>query len=191
MKTAIIVHGMPPREEYFDPHVPSPSNHHWLPWIQRQLILNGVLAQTPEMPEPFAPDYAKWASVFEQFTVGEETSLIGHSCGAGFLLRWLSEHRLEVNKVALVAPWIDPYHDRAPAMFGGLRIDPTMAARTRGMQLFVSSDDGQEVLDTAAHLVATIEGIKTQGFDNRGHFIIGSMKTLQFPELLEFLLTPS
>ncbi len=191
MKTAIIVHGKPPREEYFDPQVPSPSNHHWLPWIQRQLILNGVLAQTPEMPEPFAPDYAKWSSVFEQFSIGEKTSLIGHSCGAGFLLRWLSEHRVKVNKVALVAPWIDPCHNRAPAMFDGLCIHPDVAARARGVQLFVSSDDGQEVLDTTAHLAATIEGLETRWFDDRGHFIIGSMKIAEFPELLDFLLTPS
>ncbi len=59
MKTAIIVHGMPPKEEYFNSAYPSQSNKHWIPWIQKQLILNGILAQTPEMPEPYDPDYTK------------------------------------------------------------------------------------------------------------------------------------
>lgn len=50
MKTAIIIHGMPSKEEYFSSENPSSSNKHWFPWIQKQLILKGVLAQTPEMP---------------------------------------------------------------------------------------------------------------------------------------------
>lgn len=86
MKTAIIIHGMPPKEEYFNAEYPSSSNKHWIPWIQKQLILNGILAQTPEMPEPYDPDYTKWYSVFEQFTIDGDTQLIGHSCGGGFLL---------------------------------------------------------------------------------------------------------
>jgi len=45
MKTAIIIHGMPSKEEYFSPKTKSQSNGHWLPWIQKQLILNGILAR--------------------------------------------------------------------------------------------------------------------------------------------------
>ena len=101
MRTAIILHGMPSKEEYFDPDNESPSNQHWLPWIQRQLILNGVLAQVIELPEPYIPKYGKWASVFEQFKVYAETDLIVHSCGAGFLVRWLSEHKIKVGKVSV------------------------------------------------------------------------------------------
>ncbi|HSE56651.1 MAG TPA: hypothetical protein VLB02_01025, partial [Candidatus Paceibacterota bacterium] len=89
MKTALIVHGMPSKEEYFDREGKSPSNSHWFPWIQQQLLINGFLAQTPEMPEPYLPVYEKWCSVFEQFSIDEHATLIGHSCGAGFLLRWL------------------------------------------------------------------------------------------------------
>jgi hypothetical protein len=33
---AIIVHGCPDREEYYDPAAPSASNHHWLPWLANQ-----------------------------------------------------------------------------------------------------------------------------------------------------------
>lgn len=107
MKTAIILHGMPDKEDYFEPTADAESNCHWLPWLQRQLIVKNILAQTPEMPEPYSPNYEKWCSVFNQFTVSEETNLIGHSCGGGFLLRWLSENKQKVGKVALVAPWID------------------------------------------------------------------------------------
>jgi uncharacterized protein len=188
MQTAIILHGKPPKEEYFDPQSPSPSNAHWLPWLQRRLLLNGVLAQTPELPDPYEPDYRRWSAVFERFPLDAETMLVGHSCGAGFLVRWLGEHRVQVGKVALVAAWIDPNRNRAPAMFDGLQIDAKLAARTRGVRLFVSDDDGPEILATAALLESAIEGIQLSRFSDRGHFTLGAMKTEAFPELLDFLI---
>jgi predicted alpha/beta hydrolase family esterase len=90
MKKAIIIHGMPSKEEYYDVNRPASSNCHWLPWIQKKLLLKNVLAQTPEMPEPYNPVYENWRKVFEQLSPDEETILIGHSCGGGFIVRWLS-----------------------------------------------------------------------------------------------------
>jgi uncharacterized protein len=188
MKTAIILHGKPPNEEYLDPESPSPSNAHWLPWLQRRLLLGGVLAQTPEMPKPYDPDYRQWSALFERFPIDADTQLVGHSCGAGFLVRWLSDHRIAVGKVALVAAWIDPNRNRAPAMFADLRMDAKLAARTRGLRLFISDDDSQEVLATAAELESTIEGIELSRFNDRGHFTSHSMETNAFPELLNFLI---
>ncbi len=188
MKTAIILHGKPSKEEYLDPKKPSPSNAHWLPWLQRQLLLRGILAQTPELPEPYEPDYKTWSAVFEQFPVDADTMLIGHSCGAGFLVRWLSEHRIPVGKVALVAPWIDPHRNRARAMFEGLHIDAGLLARTRGVRIFISSDDGEEMRTTVAQLQSAINGIDVQRFSNRGHFTSAQMRTEAFPELRDFLI---
>ena len=188
MKTAIILHGKPSKEEYLDPKSPSPSNAHWLPWLQRQLLLNGILAQTPELPEPYEPDYKKWSAVFQEFPIDADTMLVGHSCGAGFLIRWLSERGVRVGKVALVAPWLDPNHSRARAMFDGLHVDADLAARTRGVRLFISSDDSEEVLTTAALLDSTIKGIQLRQFSDRGQFTSGDLKTEEFPELRDFLI---
>jgi hypothetical protein len=94
---------------------------------------------------------------------------------------------MQVGKVALVAPWIDPNHNRAQAMFDGLGIDPDVAARTGGVRLFISSDDGEEVLVAAALLEATIKGIHLERFSDRGHFTSGDMKTEEFLELRDFL----
>jgi len=99
MKSAIIVHGMPSKEEYFKVDRPSQSNSHWLPWLQHQLIINGFLAQTPEMPEPYKPNYEKWRSLFERFEIREDTFLVGHSCGGGFLVRYLSENNIQSGKL--------------------------------------------------------------------------------------------
>ena len=81
MKNAIIIHGMPSKEEYFEVGRSSSSNNQWLPWLQAKLVKQNILAQTPEMPEPYNPKYEEWKKVFEQFDVNEETILVGHSCG--------------------------------------------------------------------------------------------------------------
>ena len=189
MKTAIILHGMPTKEHYFSLEGgPGQYNKHWLPWIQRQLILNGILAQTPELPEPYEPDYEKWRSVFEQFKIDENTSLIGHSCGGGFLVRWLSENKVKVKKVALVAPWINPASSRTTPGFFDFQVDGGFAERTGGICLFISSDDGEEELDTVKMLKERVRGLEVKEFTDKGHFTYHDMRTEVFPELKDFLL---
>lgn len=188
MKTAIILHGMPSKEEYFNSDSPSQSNKHWLPWIQRQLILSGVLAQTPELPEPYEPVYEKWCSVFEQFTIDQETVLIGHSCGAGFLVRWLSENKTKVGKVILVAPFLDPDHDEVKSDFFNFIIDKTLIDRTKGLHILFSKDDEQEILTSVEILRSAFPGANFHALTGRGHFTFSDMKTVEFPELKAVIL---
>lgn len=188
MKTAIILHGMPSKEEYFDAGVPSSSNQHFLPWIQRRLILRGALAQAIELPEPYAPVYEKWKGVFEQFTVNENTMLIGHSCGAWFLVRWLSEEKRSVGKVALVAPFLDPDGDEVASDFFHFELDEKIMERVEDMVIFNSTDDDKEIQDSVSIITSRIPGINVVELENRGHFTYGGMKTDKFPELESFLL---
>lgn len=187
MKTAVIVHGKPNREEYFEQQSPSPSNHHWIPWLQKQLLIRDYIAQTPEMPKPWAPHYPAWKKEFERFEISEKTILVGHSCGAGFLVRWLSEHnKVRVGRVILVAPWLDPNRNQTKGFFD-FTVDPQMAARTDGLAIFNSDNDGDEVQESAMLLHNTIENHYYKEFHNYGHFCMEDMGTDQFPELLELL----
>lgn len=189
MKTAIIIHGMPSKAEYLSLKNPSQSNRHWMPWLQKQLVIRGVLAQTPEMPEPYRPVYKKYCSVFERFKIDKDTMLVGHSLGAGFLVRWLSEHKVKVGKVALVAPWLDPYGGLTTGMLD-FRLDENLAKRTQGITIFTSSDDDPDVLQSASYLKKSLKGrnVKVRKFTNRGHFTLGDMGTEKFPELRDELL---
>jgi hypothetical protein len=188
MKTAIILHGMPSKEEYFNEESPAQSNKHWLPWIQKQLILKGILAQTIELPEPYEPIYKKWSSVFEQFNIDEDTILIGHSCGAGFLIRWLSENKIKVGKVALIAPFLDPNHNEVKSDFFSFEIDKTLASRTNGLAIFYSTDDNEEILTSVNQIKNFIPKSQIKEFADRGHFTFGDMKTDRFPELIKWLV---
>lgn len=180
---------MPSKEEYLNPNDgPAQYNRHWLPWLQKQLILNGILAQVPELPEPYEPDYEKWRSLFEQFPIDENTILVGHSCGGGFLVRWLCENNVKVGKVALVAPWINPNSKLPKPGFFDFQIDKNLKEKTADLCIFISLDDDKEELDTAEMLKEKIAGLKVKKFTDKGHFTYSDMGTEVFPELKDYLL---
>lgn len=190
MKTAILVHGMPTEKEYFEPTAKAQSNTHWFPWLQHQLLINEIFTQTPEMPAPYTPRYEAWKKVFEQFPINEHTILVGHSCGAGFLVRWLSENKVTVGKVFLVAPWIGPDHEEWHDVGGffDFELDPTLVGRTAGVTVFISQDDEEPMLKTVEVLKDGLAGAEIVHFENKGHFTESEMGTDEFPELLEKIL---
>lgn len=184
MKTAIIIHGMPDKEDYYNPAGDSESNCHWLPWIQKQLLLKDIVAQTPEMPVPYNPEYNSWKKVFEGFEINEDTILIGHSCGGGFLVRYLSENNIKVGKVILVAPWMDVEKTLDTGMFD-FTINSEIVSNTKGVTIFESTNDNFRIKENIGKMKSEIAGIKTVEFKDYGHFTHKRMKTREFPELLE------
>ena len=190
MNRAIIVHGMMSKEKYFDVTMEdSSSNSNWLPWLQHQLCARDILAQTPEMPRPFAPDYNAWKNEFEMLMPDENTLLVGHSCGGGFLIRWLSENpQKTVEKVVLVAPWLDIEKDYVP-MFG-FSLQPDIAGQSKkGIDVLYSTDDGPVLQSTLEYLRQTVKDLRYHEFINYGHFRLKEMKTREFPELLQICLS--
>lgn len=188
MRNAVLVHGKPGREEYYDPVQPSASNAHWFPWVQNQLLVRDIPAATPEMPFAFCPDYTIWRREFERFDIGNDTGLVGHSCGGGFLVRWLSEHPdVTVGRVVLVAPWLDPDR-RETTDFFAFSLDECLAERTAGLVLFASDDDSADVARSVTVLREALPGLTYREFAGRGHFCRGDLGTDAFPELLETLL---
>lgn len=183
MRRAVIVHGMPSEEEYLDPNQDSPSNAHWLPWLQSQLCSHGVLAQTPEMPLPYRPDLIKWRKEFAGLSVGPETVLVGHSFGAGFLLSWLSQSEITVRKLVLVAPWLDMKGDYKNLF--QFEIDFSLVRKAeKGIEVVYSNDDEASIQNTVNLLKDQLPAARYHEFHDYGHFCLGDMRTRQFPELL-------
>jgi predicted alpha/beta hydrolase family esterase len=188
---AVIVHGKPGREEYYNCDIPSASNHHWLPWLAKQLLVRDIPAYTPEMPHAYAPDFPVWCREFERYEVNAGTLLVGHSCGAGFLVRWLSEHpEVRVNRVVLVAPWMDPNGDRATGFFD-FALDPGLVARTAGLTIVNSDDDGDQIQRTVRILRDALPGAGYRELHGLGHFRVEDLGGVAFPELLALLTEPS
>jgi len=189
MKNAIIVHGTCDKEEYYDGTQPSLSNNHWQPWLQKQLLIRDIHAVTPEMPFAFKPDYEIWKKEVERFEIGPETMLVGHSTGGGFWLRYLSEHPdLQVGKVMLVAPWLDP-NDTKKTTFFQFEFDPDLVSRTKGLTIFNSTNDHEGIQWSVQMICSILKDWEFRSFDNYGHFCLEDMHTSAFPELLEGLIT--
>lgn len=186
MKNAILIHGTCDSEEYFNDEYPSLSNSHWFPWLQKQLLIKGVYAQTPEMPDAFMPDYNKWKKEFERFDVNENTVLVGHSCGGGFLLRWLTENKVKIDKLILVAPWLDPNRSKTTDYFD-FEIDQNLNSRVNKIHIFVSENDDGDVLRSVEMIEKSLLGAELHKYKDMGHFTFGAMKTVEFPDLLALM----
>ncbi len=183
MKNAIIVHGMPDKDEYYAVEFPSASNSHWLPWLQKQLIIHDIKADTPEMPHAYEPEYEVWKQEFERFDVAPETILVGHSCGAGFLVRWLSESpHTKVSKVVLVAPWLNTEKERDITFFDFV-LDEALVQRIP-ITIFESTNDDYYVQQSVAVLRKKLPTATIVTFKDHGHFCKSDLGTDAFPELL-------
>lgn len=190
MKNAILVHGWPGKREYYDQHYPTASNSHWFPWLTKQLMVRDIYTVAVEMPESFYPKYEVWKHEFERFDIDAQTILVGHSCGAGFLVRWLSENNVKVGKVVLVAPWIgdDPGDEPFDKTFFDFQIDPDIAKKTETLTIIHSTNDSGGVQKSVKTLVEKLQNIRYIELENRGHFTYKSLEGEEFPELLEELL---
>ncbi len=188
MKNAILVPGRPDKEEYYDPKYPTNSNNHWFPWLSKQLQIKNIFAVAIEPPMPWQPRYDIWKREFEKFDITPETVLIGHSCGGGFLVRWLSENKdKKVGRVILVAPWLNPENNPASdtADFFEFEIDHELVERTAGVVIF-NSDNDQKTIHTSVRIIReAVKNVDYREFHNYGHFCLSDMHTEKFPELAE------
>ncbi len=185
--TAILIHGTPDKDEYFDPQYPSPSNSHWFPWLQKELLIKGYETQTPEMPVAYRPDYGLWSAEFEKQEIGERSLLVGHSCGGGFLVRWLSEHKRVIARVVLVAPWMDPGRTHCAPGFFDFTIDPELGSRC-DLHVVYSDNDSEEVNYSVGEILRVIPKCKKHLMPGRGHFCTSDLGSEKFLELSNILV---
>lgn len=146
------------------------------------------MAATPEVPLAYDPVWELWLKEVERYDIYSETTLVGHSNGGGFWIRYLSENPdLQVGKVVLVAPWLDPDKDETRGFFD-FEVDPNLAARCKSITIFNADNDMGNVQKSVAILREQVKDIEYREFHGYGHFTENSMKSREFPELLEALL---
>lgn len=188
-RNAIIVHGKPSKEKYYNPSYPGPSRANWLPWVGKQLQKVGYdEVATPEIPTPYEPSYNKWIEVFRSHLIDKDTLVIGHSFGAAALVEYMNRYRdVEVGRFIAVAPWFDPQHRYPDA--GPPVIDPDLELRiAEGMDVFYSSADSAEVLASVEALRVALPKAGQHNIPEYGHFMLGnSMQSVEFPELIELM----
>jgi leucyl-tRNA synthetase len=168
---------------------PPQNERNMIPWIKEKLEAKGFVVENPLMPENWAPKYEDWKKEFEKISVNENSTLIGHSAGGGFLVRWLGETKKKIKKLILVAPAI--IHEKGNVPFSDLlkfKIDKNILENIKQISLFESSDDGDGLLE-AGKIYSRELGIKPIVLDNRGHFCQKTAdEKLEFPELLDEII---
>ncbi len=183
----VIVHGANDSEESaFEGG--RENTRHWFPWLRAQLKKKGIKYSNELYPRDWNPDYNEWKKIFEKNRIDENTVLIGHSLGCGFILRWLSENKKKVKKVILVAPYI-----LDSPQFSGLKdmvsfeFDSSLNSLYDKLVIFSSEDDYPFILDSVAEINKKLN-VKHFLFKHKGHFTQGDIGTDEFPELLEEVL---
>lgn len=188
MTNCIVIHGCPSDIEKAMDSKTRTYDKHWIPWLKKQLIANGINTKTPLMPSPWEPDYEKFKSEFEKHDVNEDTILIVHSCGCAFLVRWLGETKKKVAKLILVAPWkINDVGDKFREEFYGYPIDATIKDGVKEIIMF-TADNEEEAGKKSLEIFHQALGGKIIELKGRGHYTMGDMGTEEFPELLEAVL---
>ena len=186
VSNVIFIHGTSSKEEYYDEKYPSARNSHFLPWISKQLIIRDIRCDVLEIPYSFAPDYNLWKKELERFDFDENSILVGHSCGGGFLIRYLSENKhLKLKKVILLAPWVDPFDEKKNDFFN-FEWDLNLFNRLN-IQIISSLDDMEDVLKTIEIIKSKFDNLNILEFENKGHFCFGDIGE-SFPELLNEIL---
>jgi predicted alpha/beta hydrolase family esterase len=176
----IILHGCP------DASHDTTYDQHWIPWASRALCEHGFIVETPRLPEPWNPDYERFKEAFERLRIDERTILIGHSCSASFLVRWLGENRHRIAHLILVAPSKQPEH-QTRAAFYTYPIDATIAERVRNITIFTANDEEPQGIRSAAAFSEALGG-ELIVLENHGHYTFADMQSEAFPELIEAIL---
>lgn len=186
MNNAIILHGIYSEKEYYKSNLPSPSNAHWIPWLQRELIRNNILCQTPEMPDVPNANYDGWKKVFEQFQINENTIFVGHSAGCGFILKWLNENpNFKFKKLILVAPWLDFDHEFQN--FSNFTLNIDIAKQANEVHLICSTDDDTSIIKTTKYIMEKSSKFKYHEYTDKQHFTIKTTGE-KFEDLLKICI---
>jgi len=184
-KNAIIIHGCsssPDNDAEFDPK-------HWISWVRETLIARGIPTAMPIMPESWAPNYEKWKVKLEKQKINEETTLIGHSCGCAFLVRWLGDSKQKIDKLILVAPWKIGTSSEAKRKFYDYPIDETIKARVNKIVMF-TADNEEENGKKSLKIFHDAFGGKIIELKGRGHYAgDDDVRTEEFPELLAEIIS--
>lgn len=139
----------------------------------------------PEMPNKLNAHYQEWKIWFDKHIpfLRDNLVLIGHSLGASFLIKYVSEEALPVSVQALYlisAPYFSDTTKEGGDFSFEESILPSLAKKVDKLVFYHSTDDAVVPI---SHFEQYKQAFSTAGFEifsDRGHFVQS-----EFPELIE------
>ncbi len=161
----------------------------WFPWIKEKVQETGLKIDIPVLPTPEGHNLKNWLVVANTLDINEDTILIGHSCGATFLLHLLEKKRIkEAIFVSCFTEEINiPEYDKLNASFiKDSDWDWNTIKRNSGkITIYHGSDDPYVPIDQAKDLHEQIGG-GLEVIEGGGHLNSENGYT-KFPELWNHL----
>ncbi len=150
----------------------------WRESVREELQETHVLAD-PRMPNSMNAHYEEWAMWFEKYVpfLQDGVILIGHSLGANFLAKYLSENTLPVGieQLHLVAGC---FGEGDFTLFESLK---NIEKQVQHIFIYHSRDDDIVSFADAEKFKQALPSAELIEFKNRGHFFAQE----EFPELVE------
>lgn len=193
MKQVLIIHGGSSFSKYEDylENLKNSAIHYyrikhrksWKTWITEQMHDTDVLL--PNFPNGSNAVYEEWKIYFEKLIpfLEDNVQLVGHSLGAMFLAKYLSENPLSkpIKRIILIA---GGYDDDSNEDLGSFKVTSAknMNLNASEVHLLHSEDDPVVPFSELAKFQADLPNSIIHVFSNYGHF-----NSETFPELLEIL----
>jgi predicted alpha/beta hydrolase family esterase len=149
----------------------------WKETLDKKLGMNFVVIY-PKMPNPMNAKYKEWKIIFEKLLpfLRNNVILLGHSLGAAFLAKYLSENKFprKIKATFLIAA---PYGEINFVLPKTLK-----KLQKQGGKIFIyySKDDKVVPFSDFKKYKKALPEAKTVIFKNRGHF-----NQTSFPELVK------
>jgi leucyl-tRNA synthetase len=189
ISNVVIVHGSPNRDKSKDKDYVSDNEKGWIGWIKKELDKKGMICNCPQMPTPWEPKYEEWKREFEKISIDENSVLVGHSAGGGFLVRWIGEEKKKIKKLILVSPGKVSKSDRLEEFYGNKFHKEVKNLVKEKIIVYTSEDDIDYHIEAAEEYSKEFEGKLIKFSKGYGHFTSKTLVSNKFPELLEEIMS--
>ncbi len=156
----------------------------WQDWIATRVGSKADIL-SPSFPNKFNAVFDEWMVYFEKILphLTEQVSLVGHSLGAMFLVKYLHHHPLAkpVEQLILLAPC---YDDDSQEDLGSFAISSAkeLEKSAKEIHLLHSKDDPVVPFNELSKFRNDLPSAKVHIFEDKNHFF-----DPEFPELLDIL----
>jgi uncharacterized protein len=155
------------------------DKHDWKPWL-RQSLGEDYEVILPIMPNKSNAQFEEWKLWFEKLIpfLRDDVILIGHSLGAAFLAKYLSENSFprKIKAVFIVGAVYDK--DDEGRSIASFTLPTRLNLQTENIYLYHSKDDPVVPFSALEQYSKLLPSAQKRIFEDRGHF-----NQEEFPEL--------
>ncbi|MCL2037924.1 alpha/beta hydrolase [Candidatus Saccharibacteria bacterium] len=166
----------------------------WFPWLKRELENLGHEVFVPKFPTPENQSVDNWCKALReqtQFEFDRNTILVGHSCGATYMLSILNQDRAEPLKATIfVSGFLHDLGDEAFDIpnhtFTNQDFDWDLIKKNAGQIFVIAGDNDPYVPKSETEELAKNLSVEPIYIKNGGH-LNAEFGYIEFPALLEIV----